>query len=115
MDSKKSRISKEYSKAIKNDANSVVSKTGGAKFADYSDEELSVLPDGVQVSSFGCGNPLAFSDVKPGDVVLDLGCGAGLDLLIASEKVGSDGSVIGVDFNEDMLALARHVQKSIKI
>lgn len=58
-------------------------------------------------SSFGCGNPLAFAGVEPGQTVLDLGSGAGLDLLIASDKVGPGGRVIGVDMTEDMLEAAR--------
>lgn len=58
-------------------------------------------------ASFGCGNPLAFSGVKPGDTVLDLGSGAGLDLLIAAEKVGPSGRVIGIDMTEEMIAAAR--------
>lgn len=100
------RISREYSRALDSGAKTVVANTGGAKFADYSAADLAALPEGAQAHSFGCGNPLAFSDVKPGDTVLDLGCGAGLDLLIAAERVGSTGRVIGVDCNPDMLALA---------
>ena len=107
MTFKVSKISKEYSKAIETQSNSVVSKTGNAKFAHYSHQELSQLPEDITQYSFGCGNPVAFSKVKPGQSVLDLGCGAGLDLLLASEKVGDSGKVIGVDFNQDMLALAK--------
>jgi ubiquinone/menaquinone biosynthesis C-methylase UbiE len=59
------------------------------------------------VNSFGCGNPLAFSEVKPGDVVLDLGSGAGIDLLLAAKKVGRTGRVIGVDMTDAMLDKAR--------
>lgn len=102
-----SNIAEEYSKATKDNANTVVANTGGAKFADYNAEDLAHLPENIQEHSFGCGNPLAFSDVVAGQVVLDLGCGAGLDLLLASEKVGPTGLVIGVDFNEDMLTLAK--------
>ena len=58
-------------------------------------------------SSFGCGNPLSFAGVKEGDVVVDLGSGAGLDLLIASEKVGPSGQVIGVDMTDAMIEAAR--------
>ncbi|MCA1945497.1 MAG: methyltransferase domain-containing protein [Desulfovibrio sp.] len=57
--------------------------------------------------SFGCGNPLALAGVQPGQTVLDLGSGAGLDLLLASELVGSGGRVIGVDMTEAMLDMAR--------
>jgi len=59
------------------------------------------------VTSFGCGNPLAFSDVAEGETVVDLGSGAGLDLLIAAEKVGPSGCVIGVDMTDEMIAMAR--------
>ena len=106
MKNKNDEISKEYSEAIEANSNSIVSKTGKAKFAEYSAEDLVNLPENIEEHSFGCGNPLAFSDVKRGDTVLDLGCGAGLDLLIAVEKVGEAGRVIGVDFNGEMLLLA---------
>jgi SAM-dependent methyltransferase len=58
-------------------------------------------------SSFGCGNPLAFADVQPGQTVLDLGSGAGLDLLVAAQKVGPTGKVIGVDMTDAMIEAAR--------
>ena len=64
-------------------------------------------------SSFGCGNPLAFSEVEPGQTVLDLGSGAGLDLLIASDKVGPKGRVIGVDMTDAMLQAATdHIRRA---
>jgi arsenite methyltransferase len=107
MKNESDEISKEYSNALNSESNTIVSKTGGAKFADYSQEDLSHLPEDMIEHSFGCGNPLAFSGVRPGQVVLDLGCGAGLDLLLASERVGDRGHVIGVDYNEDMLVLAK--------
>ena len=53
--------------------------------------------------SFGCGNPLAFAGVKPGQTVLDLGSGAGLDLMLAAEQVGPEGLVIGVDMTQEMV------------
>lgn len=59
-------------------------------------------------SSFGCGNPLAFSGVQLGQSVLDLGSGAGFDLLIASDKVGESGRVIGVDMTDAMIDAARN-------
>ncbi|MEE9445101.1 MAG: methyltransferase domain-containing protein [Cocleimonas sp.] len=112
MKNNSEKISVEYSKAIKENKN-IVSATGGAKFADYSVHELDSLPEGVTDSSFGCGNPLATSSVKQGDVVLDLGCGTGLDLLLAAEKVDVKGSVIGIDMNEDMLKKAQeNINKS---
>lgn len=78
-----------------------------AKVAGYQRDELAKLPADAVVNSFGCGNPLAFSDVRPGEVVLDLGSGAGIDLLIASEKVGPTGRVIGVDMTDAMIERAR--------
>jgi len=77
-----------------------------AKLVDYG-ADAADLPTEAVTSSFGCGNPLAFAGVREGQVVLDLGSGAGLDLLIASRKVGSSGKVIGVDMTDDMLAAAR--------
>lgn len=69
--------------------------------------DIAGLPDDAVVNSLGCGNPLAFSGVSPGDVVLDLGCGAGLDLLIAARKVAPTGRVIGVDMTDEMVNRAR--------
>jgi SAM-dependent methyltransferase len=59
------------------------------------------------VNSFGCGNPLAFAEVAPGEVVLDLGSGAGIDLLLAARRVGPGGRVIGIDMTDEMIAKAR--------
>jgi ubiquinone/menaquinone biosynthesis C-methylase UbiE len=58
-------------------------------------------------SSFGCGNPLAFAGVEPGQTVVDLGSGAGFDLMIAARKVGPEGRVIGVDMTDAMIEAAR--------
>jgi len=77
------------------------------KSAGYTAEELAALPANAVENSFGCGNPLAFSDVKPGETVLDLGSGAGIDLLIAAKKVGPAGRVIGIDMTDDMIDRAR--------
>jgi SAM-dependent methyltransferase len=79
------------------------------KLAGYSHEELGSLPPEAVVNSFGCGNPLAFSEVNEGDVVLDLGSGAGIDLLIAAKKVGPMGRAIGVDMTDEMISRARKI------
>ncbi len=64
-------------------------------------------------SSFGCGNPLAFAGVQAGQTVVDLGSGAGLDLLIAADKVGKEGKVIGIDMTDDMIEVAqKNIAKS---
>ena len=78
-----------------------------AKDIGYSEDELNNLITDSNITTFGCGNPLAFSEVREGDVVLDLGPGAGLDLLIAARKVGSSGRVIGVDMTEEMISKAK--------
>ncbi len=78
-----------------------------AKLAGYTPEEMAALPSDALANSFGCGNPLAFSDVGPGEVVLDLGSGAGIDLLLAAAKVGLTGRVIGVDMTDVMIERAR--------
>jgi len=77
------------------------------KLAGYTSAQLSDLPAEAVINSFGCGNPLAFSEVRCGDVVLDLGSGAGIDLLIAAKIVGPTGRVIGVDMTDEMIARAR--------
>ena len=73
----------------------------------YSEDDLAVLPEGAEGSSFGCGNPFAFSKIKPGDTVVDLGSGAGLDLLLAAERTGPSGDVIGIDMTDEMIEVAR--------
>ncbi len=78
-----------------------------ASLAGYGGAEVADLPGELLASSFGCGNPLAFSEVKSGETVLDLGSGAGLDLIIAARKVGPSGRVIGVDMTDAMLEAAR--------
>ncbi len=77
-----------------------------ARTAGYG-AEVEDLPESASQCSFGCGNPLALSKVKEGEVVLDLGSGAGLDLLIAARKVGDAGRVIGVDMTDEMIEAAR--------
>ncbi|MAE71548.1 MAG: methyltransferase type 11 [Gemmatimonadetes bacterium] len=84
-----------------------------ASFAGYTEEELAELPEGAVENSFGCGNPLAFSEVREGDTVVDLGSGAGIDLLIAARAVGPEGRVIGVDMTDEMITKARaHVAEA---
>jgi len=77
------------------------------KTAGYGEEELGRLPADAVQNSFGCGNPLAFAGVQPGQVVLDIGSGAGIDCLIAAEKVGPTGRVIGLDMTPEMIERGR--------
>lgn len=107
-------VSTAYGKAI----NSVTSGCGcgcasqgkihpSIGIANYEQMEINALHSEAAASSFGCGNPLAFSGVKEGDTVLDLGSGAGFDLILAAKKVGPNGYVIGVDMTEAMIEKAR--------
>ena len=73
----------------------------------YGGEDLSLLPDTAVQSSRGCGNPHAIASLQPGEIVLDLGSGGGLDVLLAARQVGEDGYVYGVDMTDSMLELAR--------
>jgi len=78
-----------------------ISKTIG-----YSDKEMNAVPDGANLG-LGCGNPVAIASLKEGEVVLDLGSGAGFDAFLASPKVGKTGRVIGVDMTPEMIKKAR--------
>jgi arsenite methyltransferase len=79
----------------------------------YPAEELAELPDTVTDASLGCGNPLAIADLRPGEVVLDLGSGGGIDCFLAAKRVGPAGRVIGLDMTPDMIKLARRNAKKI--
>lgn len=77
-----------------------------ARRIGYSPDELTGLPEGANLG-LSCGNPTALAALRPGEVVLDLGCGAGFDVFIAGRKVGPTGRVIGVDMTPEMIARAR--------
>jgi SAM-dependent methyltransferase len=77
----------------------------------YSDVETSALPPDAVAASLGCGNPTALIDLRPGQTVLDLGSGGGIDVLLSARRVGPAGKVYGVDMTGDMLALARENQR----
>jgi len=81
-----------------------------SKSIGYSDEELKIV--GEANLGLGCGNPLAFGKIKEGDVVLDLGSGAGIDAILAAKKVGKMGKVIGVDMTEEMIEKAKENAKA---
>lgn len=76
-----------------------------SKNIGYSEEELKLV--GEANLGLGCGNPLSFGNIKAGDIVLDLGAGAGIDALLAAQKVGPQGKVIGIDMTAEMVERAR--------
>jgi len=80
-----------------------------SKSIGYTDEELKIV--GEANLGLGCGNPLAFGKIKEGDTVLDLGSGAGIDAILAAQKVGERGKVIGVDMTIEMVEKARENAK----
>lgn len=77
-----------------------------SKLIGYSDEELNSVPESSNLG-LGCGNPLAHASIKEGDVVLDLGSGAGFDCFLAAKRVGKTGKVIGIDMTPEMIDKAR--------
>jgi SAM-dependent methyltransferase len=77
-----------------------------AKQLGYDPVQIDALPAQVSESFAGVGNPLALGELRPGDTVLDLGCGAGLDSILAARKVGPAGKVVGIDMTEEMVAKA---------
>ena len=89
----------------------------GAKPSDpitsnlYSVQETGALPEAAVLASLGCGNPTALAELKPGETVLDLGSGGGIDVLLSARRVGPTGKAYGLDMTDEMLALARENQK----
>jgi arsenite methyltransferase len=77
----------------------------------YSDAERGGLPADAVAASLGCGNPTALADLKPGEIVLDLGSGGGIDVLLSAKRVGPTGYAYGLDMTDEMLALARDNQR----
>jgi arsenite methyltransferase len=83
-----------------------VSQGQASQMVGYSPEELAAVPEDANLG-LGCGNPTALAGLKPGETVLDLGSGAGIDCFLAAKKVGPSGRVIGVDMTAEMIDRAR--------
>ena len=77
----------------------------------YGSDETSGLPEEAVLASLGCGNPTALAELHPGEVVLDLGSGGGIDVLLSARRVGPAGKAYGLDMTDEMLALARENQR----
>lgn len=87
---------------------------GGVTSGNYDRSSLEGLAQ-LEHSSLGCGNPIPEADLAPGEVVLDLGCGAGLDTFLAAQRVGADGLAIGLDMTRDMAELAERNRRTHRI
>ena len=81
----------------------------------YDQSQASQIPEDALKASLGCGNPTALATLNPGDVVLDLGSGGGIDVLLSARRVGPTGKAYGLDMTDEMLALARENQKKAGI
>jgi arsenite methyltransferase len=106
-----------YARIAKQDQRSCCpSCSGGAssvlrtKGVGYSREDLEHIPEEA-IMGLGCGNPTAIAELKAGEVVLDLGSGAGVDVFLAANKVGPTGRVIGVDMTEEMVDKAKRIAR----
>ncbi|MFX1450419.1 MAG: arsenite methyltransferase, partial [Promethearchaeota archaeon] len=117
----RSIVRENYAKAAKGERKSQIASCCGteqvtetvSKKIGYTDEELKSVPEGANLG-LGCGNPTALASLKEGEIVLDLGSGAGFDCFLAANKVGKSGKIIGVDMTPEMLDKARENAKNGK-
>ncbi len=109
LDELRQAISKEYEAVAKNPEQGFHFHTGRrlTRILGYADEWLEGIPESSIESFAGTGNPFSIGEISLGERVVDIGCGAGIDSLVAAKKVGSEGRVIGVDMTEAMLDKAR--------
>ena len=81
----------------------------------YDASESSAVPAEAMLASLGCGNPTALAELKPGEIVLDLGSGGGIDVLLSARRVAPTGKAYGLDMTDEMLALARENQRKAEV
>lgn len=109
-------VREHYAERIKNNASCCGSDNCCSTESDlYPADLLSTLPDGESSVSYGCGDPITLASLQPGQTVLDLGSGAGLDCFFAAKKVGETGQVIGVDMTPEMIERARSSAKRLNL
>jgi len=102
----------EAARAATDESSNGPSGTASGLFGStlYEDSDTEVLPIDALTASLGCGNPTMLADLQPGDVVLDLGSGGGIDVLLSARRVGPTGKAYGLDMTPEMLDLARKNQ-----
>ena len=109
-------VREHYAERIKNNASCCSdSDCCGTDSKLYSTDLLATLPEGESVVSYGCGDPITLASLEPGQTVLDLGSGAGLDCFFAAKKVGETGRVIGVDMTPEMIERAQSSAQRLNI
>jgi ubiquinone/menaquinone biosynthesis C-methylase UbiE len=102
----------DRARRVTDDASAEISCCGTASSSPitsdlYGADEVALIPDDAVKASLGCGNPTALAELSPGEVVLDLGSGGGIDVLLSARRVGPTGFAYGLDMTDEMLALAR--------
>ena len=111
-------VREHYAERIKSNASCCGSSSSDCCSTDsslYPADLLSTLPEGESTVSYGCGDPITLASLQPGQTVLDLGSGAGLDCFFAAKKVGESGRVIGVDMTPEMIERANSSAKRLNI
>ncbi len=111
-------VREHYAERIKSNASCCGSSSSDCCSADsslYSADLLATLPEGESTISYGCGDPITLAALQPGQTILDIGSGAGLDCFFDAKKVGVNGRVIGVDMTPEMIERARSSAKRLNI
>ena len=106
-------VREHYAERIKSSASCCADNCCSPENNLYPADLLTTLPTDISSTSYGCGDPITLASLKPGESVLDLGSGAGMDCLLASQKVGHEGRVIGVDMTPEMIERAQANAKRI--
>src|SRR6058998_3674831 len=117
-------VKQKYGEAAKRAASGGTSCCGGGAELSgcdpitkdlYDEVDKAAVPDKAVAASLGCGNPTALAKLQPGEIVLDLGSGGGIDVILSAKRVGPAGKAYGLDMTDEMLALARENQKKAGI